>query len=419
MAQRINRLSAVKVAAAKAKGLYADGGGLYLQVSGTGSKSWIFRYKLDGRTRDMGLGSLIDVSLAQARDRAAEARRWRGQGKDPIAAREAQRAQERLDKARATTFQDCAERLIESHEVGWRNAKHRAQWRSTLATYAYPILGSLPVADIDTGLVLKVLQQPVKGEAGKKAPLWNARTETASRLRGRMEAVLSWAKAQGMRTGENPAQWRGHLENLLPARSKVQRVTHHPALPYRELPAFMAQLRHRDSITARALEFTILCAARTGETLGCRFDELDLEERLWTVPADRMKGGLEHRVPLSARAVAIAKEMAAVRVSEFVFPGAKHDKPLSNMALLMLVRELRPGITVHGFRSTFKDWCAEQTSFPDHLSEMALAHISADKVARAYQRGDLLKKRRELAEAWARYCGPVQSNVVLLRSRAR
>lgn len=415
MGQRINRLSAVKVAAAKAKGLYADGAGLYLQVSGSDSKSWIFRFKFDGRTRDMGLGSLHDVTLAQPRAKAAEARQHQQRGADPISARDGQRAQERLRKAQATTFRDCAERLIETHEVGWRNAKHRAQWRSTLQTYAYPTLGDLPVADIDTGLVLKVLQQPVRDDAGKKAPLWNARTETASRLRGRIEAALSWAKAQGMRAGENPAQWRGHLDHLLPARSKVRRVEHHPALPYRELPAFMAKLRDRDSVTARALEFTILCAARTSEVLGCHLDEIDLKHCIWTVPGARMKGGLEHRVPPSDRATAIVKEMAAVRVSDFVFPGGRRGRPFSNMALLMLLRELQPGITVHGFRSTFKDWCAEQTSFPDHVSEMALAHISADKVRAAYQRGELLEKRRELSEAWARYCGGDSGRIAKLR----
>jgi integrase len=222
-----------------------------------------------------------------------------------------------------------------------------------------------------------------------------------------------------MRTGENPAQWRGHLDHLLPARSKVQRIVHHPALPYREMPAFMAKLRAKEGITARALEFTILCAARTGEVLGCRFDEIELSEGLWTVPAERMKGGLEHRVPLSGRAIAIVKEMEGTRLGDFAFPGSKRDKPLSNMTLLMLLRELHPGVTVHGFRSTFKDWCAEQTGFPDHLSEMALAHISADKVRTAYARGDLLQKRRELAEAWAQFCISLRDNVVRLQSRTK
>jgi integrase len=417
MGQRVNRLSAVKVAAAKAKGLYADGAGLYLQVSGSGSKSWVFRFKLGGRTRDMGLGSLQDVTLAHAREKAAEARQQRQRGADPISARDSQRAQERLRKAQTTTFRDCAEQLIAAHEIGWRNAKHRAQWQSTLETYAYPILGDLPVAEIDTSIVHKVLQQPVRDDTGKKAPLWNVRTETASRLRGRMEAVLSWAKAQGMRAGENPAQWRGHLDHLLPARSKVRRVEHHPALPYRELPAFMLKLRGRDSITARALEFTILCAARTSEVLSCCFDEIDLPHRIWTVPGIRMKGGLEHRVPLSDRACHILGDMAVVRTSDFVFPGGRRGRPFSNMALLMLLRELHPGITVHGFRSTFKDWCAEQTNYPNFVSEAALAHVVADKVEAAYRRGDLIERRRSLMEAWCKYCDPYQDKVVPLRRR--
>jgi integrase len=404
VAKQIDRLTALEVSALKAKGLYPDGGGLYLQVSSSGSKSWIFRYKVAGKTHDMGLGSFRDVSLAKARQKAKEAREHRTDGRDPIVHRDAARAREKLAAARATTFKDAAEQLIESHEAGWRNAKHRQQWRNTLDTYAYPILGSLPVADVDTGLVLRVLQQPVKGKDGKSAPLWNAKTETASRVRGRIEAVMSWAKARGMRSGENPAQWRGHLDQLLPARSKVRRVVHHPALPYAEVPEFMAGLRERDGVTPRALEFTVLCAARTSEALGARFAEFDLKAGLWTLPAVRMKGGREHRVPLSRRAVAIVQSMQQLAVGEYVFPGLKRDKQLSDMALLMLLRDVHPGITTHGFRSSFKDWATEQTRYPDHASEAALAHVSSDKVRAAYQRGDLFEMRRELMDAWAKYC---------------
>jgi integrase len=393
MARSINRLSDRAVRSEKAKGLYPDGGGLYLQVGPTGSKSWIFRYKIGGRAKDMGLGALGHVSLAEAREKAVEVRRLRGQGKDPLTERDTQRAREKLAAAHATTFRDCAERLITSHETGWRNAKHRQQWRNTMATYAYPVLGDLSIADIDTTLVLRVLE-----------PIWASKTETASRLRGRIEAVLSWAKARGLRESENPAQWRGHLDQLLPKRSKVRAVTHHPALHYKCVPAFITKLRARNGITPRALEFTIIAASRTGETLGATFDEFDLDARVWVVPPSRMKGAKEHRVPLSQRAIEIVEEMATMRLSDFVFPGVKRGKPLSDMSLLMLLRELHPGVTTHGFRSSFKDWAAETTDFSDHVSEAALAHASADKVRQAYARGTLFAKRRELMEEWSNYC---------------
>jgi integrase len=394
MARSIHHLTDRGTKGKLARGLYGDGGGLYLQVSSTGSKSWLFRFKMAGRVRDMGLGSLTDVPLAKARQKAADARELRSEGKDPIIEREAQRAAQRLAEARSVTFQDCAEQLIASKELGWRNAKHRQQWRNTLAAYAYPRLGKIPVADIDTNGVLRVIE-----------PLWRDKTETASRLRGRIEAVLSWAKARGFRTGENPAQWRGHLDQLLPARSKVRRVEHLAALHYRELSTFMARLRAKSGVTPRALEFTILTAGRTGEVVHARWDEIDMTERLWTVPAERMKAGREHRVPLSSRAVAILKEVNAFRVNDFVFPGIKRGRPLSDVALLMLLRGMHPGITTHGFRSTFKDWAAEQTSTPNFVSEAALAHVVANKVEGAYRRGELLEKRRQLMQAWCNFCG--------------
>ena len=397
MARTINRLSDRSVQAKKAVGFYPDGGGLYLQVNSPSSKSWVFRFKRDSRARDMGIGSLRDVSLAEARRKAAEARRQRAEGKDPIVERDAQRAQERLEQTRSITFQHCAEQLIASHEAGWRNAKHRQQWRNTLASYVYPAFGGVPVGDVSTGLVLQVLE-----------PIWKDKTETASRLRGRIEAVLSWAKARGLRTGENPAQWRGHLDQLLPARSKVRRVVHHPAMPYPALPAFMSRLRARDGVTPRALEFTILTASRTGEVLRARFDEIDEKARLWTVPAARMKAGKEHRVPLSYRAVAIVREMAAQRVGDYVFPGAKRGKSLSDMALLMMLRDLAPGITTHGFRSSFRDWAAEKTNTPSFVAEAALAHVVADKVEAAYRRSELLDRRRKLMEAWSGFCEPTR-----------
>jgi integrase len=396
MARSINRLSHLKVAAAKKRGLYADGGGLYLQVARGGSKSWLFRFKMDGRARDMGLGPLNSVSLANAREIATECRQQRLAGLDPIEVRKAAKADARLLAARATTFDAARDAYIAAHEASWRSAKHGRQWRSTLVTYATPVIGGVPVQDVDTPLVLKILE-----------PIWNAKTETASRVRGRIEAILDWAKARGLRMGENPARWRGHLSNLLPKRSKIRRVQHHPALPYAEMPAFMTALRKREGIAPRALEFVILTAARTGEGLGARWHELDLEAGVWTVPAGRMKGEREHRVPLSMRVIAFLKKLAALRYNELVFPGSKRGRPLGDMGLLMVLREMgHERITVHGFRSSFRDWAAETTNFPREVAEAALAHAVGDKVEAAYRRGDLFEKRRELMEAWTRHCEP-------------
>jgi integrase len=415
MARTTERLTAVEVTNLKTAGLYPDGAGLYLKITPTGTKSWIFRFKRGKVAHDMGLGPVGTVGLAKARKLASEARRQRLEGLDPIEARKAQRAAKRLAEVRSSTFKQCAEELIASHEAGWRNAKHRQQWRNTLKTYAYPILGDLAIGEIDTDVVLQVLQQKVTVASGETAPLWNAKTETAGRIRGRSETVLSWAKAKGLRDGENVAAWRGHLDRLLPARSKVRRVEHHPALPYAELPELMTRLRDSTSISARALEFTILTAARTGEALGATFDEFDPKAKVWTVPGSRMKGGIGHRVPLSPRAIAIVKEMAEIKISKFVFPGVKSGRPLTDMALLMLLRDLRPGITTHGFRSTFKDWASEMTGFPDFVSEAALAHVSADKVRAAYARSDLFAKRRELMEAWTNFCGRQPAKVLPMR----
>ena len=393
MARQIKRLSDRAVQAKKTRGLYPDGNGLYLRVNATGAKSWIFRYKTNGKARDMGLGPLTNVSLARARVKAADARRQRDEGKDPIRERDDQRVQQRLADARSVTFWDCAEQLIASRERGWRNEKHRAQWRSTLATYAYPVLGDVSVADVTTELVLRVLE-----------PIWLTKTETASRLRGRIEAVLSTAKARGLRVGENPAAWRGHLDQILAKRFKVAPTVHHPALAFKYVPTFMGELRALEGIAPRALEFCILTASRSGEAAGARFDEMDLEAGIWTVPAGRMKGHKEHRVPLSPRATAILKEMFAVATNAFVFPGAKRNSPLANLSMLLLLRKIRPGVTVHGFRSAFKTWAIEATDHADHVSEAALAHISADKVRAAYARGTLFEKRRELMAAWAGFC---------------
>ena len=361
----------------------------------------------------MGLGPCDAVTLADARGRAVEARRLRLAGVDPIEARASARAKARLEAARSITFQDAAERYMEAHKAGWRNAKHTAQWRNTLETYAYPVLAPLPVQGVDVALVLKVLE-----------PIWAAKTETANRVRGRIESVLDWASARGYRLGENPARWRGHLENLLPRRSRVQKVEHHRALPYGEIGAFMASLRRQQGAAAGVLEFLILTACRTGEVIGARWGEINIGEAVWTVPAERGKSGRQHRVPLSPAALAVIQAMQEERATEsddaFVFLGGKRGRPLSDMAIRGLLRRMgRSDFTVHGFRSTFRDWSAERTNYPREVAEMALAHVISDAVEAAYRRGDLFQKRRRLMNEWARFChsGAKAGEVVAIRGR--
>ncbi|MNS32694.1 Prophage CP4-57 integrase [compost metagenome] len=373
--------------------MYADGGGLYLQVSRSGTKSWIFRFALSGREREMGLGPLHTVSLSEARDLALEARKLKLRGLDPIDARSAERSAQRLEDAKAVTFKQAATAYIKANQAAWKNAKHAAQWEATLATYAEPIFGDFAVAAIDTTLVLKAIE-----------PIWTAKPETASRLRGRIETILDWATVRGFRHGDNPARWRGHLDKLLPSKNKIRTVTHHAALPYKELPAFMKILADQAGVGARALEFTILTAARTSEVIGARWQELDVVSATWTVPKERMKAGREHRVPLSASALKILEAMAEIRTSDYVFPGGKKDRPLSNMALLAALKRMkRSDLTAHGFRSTFRDWAAETTDYPGEVVEMALAHTVANKVEAAYRRGDLLEKRKGLMSDWSRH----------------
>jgi integrase len=364
----------------------------------------------------MGLGSWHSVTLEKARRKAAALRDAFLDGRDPIAEKKAARQAERIAEAKATTFEQAAQAYIRAHRAGWKSPKSQVSWEHTLSAFAYPVIGKLPVAAIDTDLVMKVLGQEIAdGADGKPASLWNARPETPSRLRGRLESILDYARVIGQRQGENPARWRGHLDHLLPARQAVAKPVHHPALPYRDLPAFLAELRERDGIAARALEFAILTAARTGEVIGARWAEIDLDARLWTIPGSRMKAGREHRVPLSGAALAILQSLSEMRTGDRVFP-------VSNMAMAMLLRRMGRGeLTVHGFRSSFSDWCAEQTSFPSEVREMALAHAVGDKVEAAYRRGDLFEKRRQLAEAWAHYCEgeePAESKVVRLAGRA-
>jgi len=407
-------LTAIEVAKMKKPGRYADGGGLYLQVTPGGTKSWLFRYMLAGRAREMGLGPIDLVSLAEARDAARDGRKALLTGADPIELRRAAKLQARAASAKLATFRECAEKYINAHQAGWKSTKHAGQWRSTLETYAYPTIGQLAVDAVDTALVLEILEQTESEEPGAPT-FWATKTETASRVRGRIESVLDWAKARGMRgDGENPARWRGHLDQLLPAKSTVSPVEHHAAMPYADVPAFMSSLRAKNSTSARALEFTILCAARTSDTIEGTLAELDLDEKYWTIPKGRMKGKkgarkYDHVVPLCDRACQLAQ--AAGAAGDFIFP-AEDGGPLSNMAMLELLQGMSgcEDLTVHGFRSTFKDWCAETTSFPNELSEMALAHTVPDKVERAYRRGDMRLKRRRLMEDWARFCAGIARN---------
>ena len=406
MARRINRLSPAGVRNAK-PGMKADGGGLWLQVSegkgGTLRRSWIFRYAVGDRERKMGLGSLDTIGLAEAREKAGECRHLRLQGIDPIDHRDAERRAQAVATAKSITFEEAADRYIAAHRAGWRNIKHASQWTNTLGTYAYPVLGSLPVQAIDTGLVLKVLKS-----------IWTKKPETAARVRGRVESVLDWAAARGLRQGENPARWKGHLDKLLPRKSKVHKVEHHAALPHAEIAAFMPDLRKLVSITARALEFTILTAARTCEVLGARWEEVDLKTATWTVPADRMKARREHKVPVLQR-------MHAVRQGGFVFSGGREGKPLSPNAVSHTMRYVmgRSDLTVHGFRSTFRDWAAERTPFPREVVEMALAHTVGSKVEQAYKRTDFFSKRCRLMEAWAGYCETPEHSKVTHFGRPR
>jgi integrase len=394
MIEKLSALAVARAVKARRRGRLGDGGGLFLQIARDGGASWVFRYRNGRRERWLGLGSVEAVSLAAARTKARALREMRAAGIDPTSERRAVRAKATLEAAKAMTFDDCADRFINSHGVGWRNPKHREQWRATLKTYASPVFGALPVQSVDTSLVMRALE-----------PIWNTKPETASRLRGRVERVLSWATTSGFRQGENPARWRGHLDHLLPLRSKVRAVKHHSALPYIEMGVFMTALSSRDAVAARALEFTVLTAARTGEAIGAQWDEIDPVERTWTIPAERMKSGRDHRVPLSDAAVALVERMGTVRQDNHVFPSERINKPLSNMAMLVLLRRMGRGdLTTHGFRATFRTWAADRTAFPREVVEAALAHVVGSKVEAAYQRGDLFEKRRRLMDEWARFC---------------
>ena len=386
---RLNKLTARRVATATKPRLLADGGGLWLRVGRSGSKSWAFRYMLNGEAHEMGLGGLSKVGLADARKKAAPLRLLLADKVDPLERRRLQRNANRVMTARSVTFNEAAASYIKAHEVGWRHAKHRMQWSSSLTRYVSPVFGSTPVSLIDVAMVMKVLE-----------PIWAKTPETASRIRGRIESILDWAKARGFREGENPARWRGHLDHLLPARSKVRKVKHYRALPYTEMEAFMAHLRSRPGVGASALEFLILTAARSSEVADARWAEIDLTARMWVVPTERMKGGREHRVPLSAAAIAILDRMSPTH-DGFIFS----NEPGRGLGKGALAKQLKGwSCTVHGFRSSFRDWAADRTSSPHEVVEAALAHAIEDRTEAAYRRTDLLEKRRRLMEAWATFC---------------
>jgi len=389
------KLTQLKVQKSK-PGMRGDGGGLWLKTTDNGSRSWILRFRFAGKERWMGLGGFPDVGLREAREAAKVARNKVRQQINPLEERRSLRTSLQAEQAASQTFDQCVAQYIEAHRTGWKNAKHADQWLNTLTAYASPVIGSLPVDRVDLPHILKILE-----------PIWTTKTETASRVRGRIESVLDWAKVRKLRTGENPACWKGHLDQLLPARSKVAKVEHHAALPYRDMPAFMTQLRQQLGTGARALEFAILTATRSGEVRGATWSEIDLETACWTIPQERMKAGREHLIPLSLPALALLKNLKKTRSADndLVFASVKGGKALSNMTLTAVLKRMGLGdITAHGFRSSFRDWAGETTAFPREVIEHALAHQLKDKAEAAYQRGSLFEKRRGLMQSWANHC---------------
>lgn len=394
MPKKAKELSALEISRLTATGFHAVGGvaGLHLQVTQTGARSWVLRAMVGGKRRDMGLGGYPDVTLAKAREKAREARDDIAKGVDPIQAR--QEAKRSLEAARGAeiTFAKAAAAFIDAKSLEWRNPKHTAQWAATLATYAYPTIGRMQVRDVALPQIINILE-----------PIWQTKTETATRLRGRLEAILDWATVRGYRSGDNPARWKGHLDKLLASPKKLTRVKHHRAVDVADIGKFMTDLRQRDGVAARALEFAILTAARSGEVRGMQWDELEPATKTWTVPAERMKAGKEHRVPLSDKAMAIVDAMPKVDGNDFVFVSPRGNQ-LSDMSLTEVMRRMNVDAVPHGFRSTFRDWAAERTNYPREVAEMALAHTIGNKVEAAYRRGDLFEKRRRMMEDWAAHC---------------
>jgi integrase len=419
--RQFNVLSPKFVETIEKPGRYSDGGGLYLQVSasrteGVVTKSWLFRYMRGGTTsREMGLGATSMrkgdgyTTLAQARQKRTRAREMLESGIDPLEVKRAGKMAERIDKAKAMTFGLCAAEYIKEHQAEWKGEKHVKLWNGSLGKYVLPLIGGLPVSAIDTALVLKTLK-----------PIWQTKTKTAGNVRSRIELILNWAKIHGYRDGENPARWKGHLENALPKPSKISKVKHLTALPYDELPGLMGKLRKEEGTSAAALEWTILTAVRSDNTLAAVWSEIDMGKKVWTIPKERMKADADHRVPLTERMIKILEGLD--RDTTFVFSGKNTKKKLSHERMLKVLKGIRPGVTVHGFRSAFKDWASEQTAYSNEVSEMALAHKIASAVEKAYRRGDLFEKRRRLMEDWAEYCGSPtvnrQANVVSIREAA-
>lgn len=427
MARLTGKLSAKEVEKKTRPGLYGDGGGLTLQITRAGVKSWLYRYMISGKAYAMGLGPLHTVPLAEARLKAIEARRLVLEGVNPLLVKRQSRLDAAVAKIKLMTFEQCAEAYIKAHRTSWKNAKHTDQWSNTLNTYAKPIIGSLPVGEVDTALVVKVLTQT--DHAG--AQFWESKHETATRLRGRIESILGWATTSGFRSGDNPARWKGHLENLLASISKASRTKNHPSLAWHRIGSFMKALRERQGIAARAVEFAILTASRSGEVRGSKWSEIDLGAKLWTIPAERMKAKREHEVPLSDSALAILNALPRVEGTDFVFPGTR-GQSLSDMSLTAVIRRMNAEatqwtdndgktVTIHGFRSTFRMWAAESTNFPREVAEHALAHQLPNTVERAYQRGTQFAKRVNMMADWATFCSHVNApgdNVVAIRGAA-
>jgi integrase len=394
MTSEVNKLSALKIARLTKTGIYNDGGGLYLQIRGK-ARSWIFRYALDGKTHYLGLGSAATFGLAEARERARAARQLVADGIDPVEQRRGKRAASRAEAAKRMTLREAARHYVASHEKGW-SAKHAAQWSASLEQHVFPLMGDLDVAAIDTAAVMKTIE-----------PLWSEKPVTADRCRGRLETLFDWAAARHLREGPNAARWKGHLSKLLPPVRRIAVVKHLAAMPYSEVPGLVQRLRNGagDSACA-ALEFVILTAARSGEVLGATWGEIDLERGLWVVPASRMKAGREHRVPLSDRALALLRGLPAApgTAEALIFPRSS-GQPLTHKDVLKALRSMGgTGLTVHGFRSAFRDWVGERSNFPGELAEAALAHVTGDATERAYRRGDAIEKRRRLMQAWAGFC---------------
>lgn len=414
MPRKPSELTALAVSRLTTPGLHFVGGvpGLALQVLPSGGRTWVLRMVVGTKRRDMGLGGYPGVTLALAREAARVARGKVREGVDPIEEAKAVRSALRASQAAAMTFEQCAAAYIAANRAGWKNAKHAQQWTNTLTQWAYPKLGQLLVRDVGLAQVLAVLEQSADPKNPDGPSLWLNKTETASRLRGRIETVLDWATVRSYRTGDNPARWRGHLDKLLPAPAKVAKADHHPAVPVAEVGRFMVQLRANAGIAPRALEFTVLTAARSGEVRGARWAELDLATKVWIVPAERMKAGKEHRVPLSDAAVDLLEALPRLDASDLVFPGSGRDaggrpRQLSDMAMTAVMRRMGLAAVPHGFRSTFRDWAAERTNYPRDVAEMALAHTIGDKVEAAYRRGDLFEKRRLMMSDWAKFIGAV------------